>query len=239
MALYDTSTALRWTLSKLSIHKSCNVGRDFSVLNSLQLQYFKIQYLHHGVALGDTPHIGECITSPNGLLTSSRSSSFSSCMLGALHAFTKNRLGNNLQPVLTHTMTISTNQQITPAFSIEPLTYQQAKAMLEQAFAINSNTMSNEDARVVLFNIARIQENVVDYTFSVENLWHLLESDPRFGSYELKFPRRPVALTMLISMIKMKKTLFTKLFPDQYYGSWNHDEIFKNRMIGNINHVHG
>jgi hypothetical protein len=95
------------------------------------------------------------------------------------------------------------------------------------SFVMNIDTVSNEDARAILFNINRIQENVIDHTLSIAKLRHLFKSNPSFGSFEEAFPWCPGGLTMLFLMINVKKTLFAKFYPDLEYGASNFDQIFK------------
>jgi hypothetical protein len=102
---------------------------------------------------------------------------------------------------------------------LEPLTHARAKTMLEQAFAIDVETVPHEEVAAILFNINQIQEKLIAKSLDGVKLWHLLESDPNFGPFEEVFRRCPAGFTMLLLMAWVKRTLFTKLYPNVTYGA--------------------
>jgi hypothetical protein len=111
--------------------------------------------------------------------------------------------------------------------SIMPLTPEKAKTMLEEAFSCGYETVTVEKASAILFNINRIQLNIIEGKLDGAELWRLFELDPKFGPWEETFPRCKPGFTMMLGVIFLKKKLFAKVYPDIEYGVSILDEILK------------
>jgi hypothetical protein len=101
---------------------------------------------------------------------------------------------------------------------VTPLTPAMTNAMLEEAFACGCETVDDDKANAIIFNINRIQENMMARSLDWTDFWRLFESDPNFGPHEEAFHWIPPGFSMLMLMAWLKKKLFTKLHPDVEYG---------------------
>jgi hypothetical protein len=108
---------------------------------------------------------------------------------------------------------------------VTPLTPEMAKTLLEEAYACGCKTVTNYKARAILFNINRIQFNLIEKTLDGVERWCLFKLDPNFSPFEEKFPGCKAGFTVMLSVAYLKKKLFTKLYPDVEYGVSIMDKI--------------
>ena len=93
------------------------------------------------------------------------------------------------------------------------LTPAMASNMINQAFMIDYDTVTVEEATVILHNINLIQENLIRRTIHLCHLWCLCQESGN-GPLEEAFPWCTPGTTMLLLLIWVKKILFAKLHPD-------------------------
>ena len=98
----------------------------------------------------------------------------------------------------------------------EELTPAMAKNMIDHAFSIDHNTVTDAEAMAIVHNITLIQENLIGRTLHLAHLWRLCQESGN-GALEEAFPWCTPGTTMLLSMIWVKKTLFDKLHPNHEF----------------------